>query len=145
MSLTEVKDYVPTIIDEYASFLIEVETCASCGAKMVSEPIGYSHPFPVWCDLQFKVQAKRAGLVIASNACMDKDSDKRVCMQCKDNDRCTCLCVMCEQQKPVDRIEKSYGFYPPEHLCKDCFETVSAKIWAEWESDLYEKHRWDCS
>ena len=52
------------------------------------------------------------------------------------------LCALCNERKSTDKIQESIGD-APEFLCKDCYDTVSAKIWDDKLDELQEAHRYD--
>lgn len=126
--------HTPTFLgDRLALFAVELSTCKFCNVKMIQDCRG---PFPGWRGNDLKAQAKRAGIAI-----QDSTWDK-ACKPCIAQDKVIFECDLCEQQKPSSKHQNTIGD-PGSHLCKDCYETVSAKVWEEKEDQLMDKHRYD--
>ena len=51
-------------------------------------------------------------------------------------------CSLCGIDYLESEIEEKVG-YPPEYICKHCYETVPAKEYDEHTSKLHNEHRWD--
>lgn len=51
-------------------------------------------------------------------------------------------CSLCGVDYLESEIEEKVG-YPPEYVCKHCYETVSAKEYNEHVGWLHDQHRWD--
>lgn len=135
--------YTPQKIDETTiSFAVSLKTCYKCQRRMVSKPPGQyfeKNTFPNCSENNFENQAKRAGLVFQSNIKVD---DNYICEECKQSGSADFLCAICKKRKPFPKEKFSFGD-PPEFLCSDCYETVSAKTWDSEVEELSDKHKYD--
>ena len=137
------KDYIPTIINNrYATFLVDIKKCSICNNLMVVKPSQRyfeKNTFPIYYELDFTAQAKRANLHFVSNI---KVNDEYICIECAKGGKATFLCVLCNTRKSSNKEKETFGD-PPEVLCTDCYETVSAKIWDDKCEQLSAQHRYD--
>ena len=95
--------------------------------------------FPMYIKIDQKAQMKEAGLVYQTSIFVD---DEPICEECEKLGKADFECAICEKRHTTDKIEESIG-YPPEFLCKNCYETVSAKEWNEKYDELLKDHRYD--
>lgn len=143
--MSKADDYIPTMFDEeHALFLVRVRVCAFCKSKVVFSPGEKHRTFPINILSDFRTQAERAGLKLASNYnTSDFDRCREfVCVDCYKAGRVHFTCALCEKSKSINKIESGFGD-PPEHMCSDCFATVPAKQWYEKEVELIEEHKYD--
>jgi len=125
-----------------ATMIVYLRPCQTCAKPMIISPSGRgkSGPFPSFpYDLHFNHQAERAGWVYQSDAEVD---ERPICHECKAAGRASFVCAMCKETRPMAQEEECFGD-PAERLCTVCFETVTAKTWAEKVRALNEDHRWD--
>lgn len=131
--------YKPEIIENYATFLVQLHRCPLCQHSMVVEPPTRNSPFPVYYKIDYEAQAAAAGLKIRSKV---TSNDEYICIDCANSGRGGFTCYLCKKYKQSDVIEASFGD-PPDHLCKDCYATVPAKNWDEVTRELYKEHQFD--
>lgn len=126
----------------YIEFLLEGRECHLCNAIMLKKTKpehSYDGLFPNYVRINQEAQMKAAGITFQSSVKVD---DEPICKECAEAGKADFLCAMCEQRKPTSKINESYGD-PAEYLCKDCYETVPAKVWDEKLDQLSEAHRYD--
>lgn len=141
------------IEDPKGSVKIQLNTCKECKDKMVnisSKEVGVSgyysalqKLFPRYCEEDLKAQIRKNGWKYKS--CL-QSKGSYICEDCAKEGKASFECDMCAKEKSVDRLEESYGDTSDgggSFLCKDCFETASAKAWEVKENELYSKHRYD--
>ncbi len=142
-------NYIPEVIDDnYVKFLSVVGRCRICNVLkllITREQAnrlyrGDTHLFPVYCKADLIAQMKRASIVFSSEI-KDKDG-YLICEDCAKKGKATFICALCEKEKASDLKQESFGD-TPEFLCKDCYNTVSAKVWDKKVKELYDSHRWD--
>ncbi len=139
--------YTPKFIDSenrYAEMLVEVHVCPLCHKCMMpriegSYRVSERNIFPHYREIDYETQLKRAGWLLMSDVKVD---DKYICLDCERTGKADFLCALCGQRKPTSKKREAFGD-PPEYLCDDCYETVSAKAWDEKQMELYAAHRWD--
>lgn len=135
------ENYTPKIIENthvvYLEMVIEATKCYLCKKIMLPKKSG--RIFPKYMNMDQDAQMKRAGFVYSTNIEVD---GKRICVECKNAGKADIQCVLCNEKKPSDKVQQSFG-YPPEYLCKDCYETKPAKIWEEKCDKLLEDHLYD--
>jgi len=95
--------------------------------------------FPTYHEIDFEHQVKIAAWEIMSDIKVD---DKYICQGCADSGKANFLCALCNERKSSNKKQESFGD-PPEYLCRDCYESISAKTWDDKEKELSEEHRWD--
>ena len=137
-----IEDYCPHIIGkQYAEMLVEIGVCSICKNYMIPDYDGQYRRsvFPLYRYLNFDAQVERAGWEKMSSITVD---DKYICQKCAESGKADFLCALCNERKPSDKNKESYGD-PPEFLCCDCYENVSAKTWEEKTSELYDVHKYD--
>jgi hypothetical protein len=133
-------EYIPKIHDGYVEMMVEYEKCPICNKVMIQRLVGYDNRlFPAWIQMTQEAQAKRAGIVFKGSVKVDDDL---ICEECEKSGRADFLCAICNTRQSTDEIQESFG-YPPEFLCKECYNTVPAKTWDEKVSELHEAHRYD--
>jgi len=135
------EEYVPKIIKNdnwvYLEMVIEATKCHCCEKIML--PRAKRGIFPNYMHINQDAQMKRAGFVYSTFTEVD---GKPICIECKEAGKIDILCAMCNERKPSNKEQESFG-YPPEYLCKDCYETVPAKQWNEKADELNNNHRYD--
>jgi len=136
-----IEDYKPKIIKNdhavYLEMLIEANKCHTCEKIMLPKiPRGL---FPNYRHVNQDAQMKVSGLVYSTYTEVD---GRRICEECKNSGKISILCALCNERKPSDKEQESFG-YPAEYLCKDCYETVTAKVWEDKCEDLSSSHRYD--
>jgi hypothetical protein len=133
--------YVPQMIEDHRtdegeggfvlmSFAMQVRPCHVCSRLVM----------PVK-DPYIERQAEAVGLVKYGGR-HPENSALPVCADCLAQDKVKFTCWLCKQDRPSSHIQESIGD-PPDLLCRDCFETVSAKVWDEATDKLTEEHRYD--
>ena len=130
--------FIPQKIDDCATFLLTLKRCGTCNRDMVIKPTPNT-AFPLYWDNDFDSQAKRAGFVQRSRVKVD---DRYICIECVEAGKASFKCELCKDRKPSNKEKGIFGD-PPEFLCMDCYETVSAKVWNEKEDELLKTHRYD--
>lgn len=132
-------EYTPKTVLErgriYGQVLIELEKCGYCEQYMAN--------LSNWnfaTSLSILDQLKNAGWEIKSAAVR---SGRSLCVTCKNQGRALFTCYGCHEQRKSDLIQYTEGD-PPDHLCKVCYETISAKAWDLLLDALRERHRFDC-
>lgn len=133
-------NYTPTLYRTdsgffYAEMLIELEICPICGKPMILK----RHGFPLYYKINQDAQMKNAEIQYISKS---KYNNKYICCECAESGKSKFTCYICKTDKPSDKLHSSFGD-PADHLCTDCYETVSAKRWNEIEDNLIEEHRYD--
>lgn len=138
----EVTDFIPERIHtKYFTFLVEITKCYICKRNMIERLKKPERVFPHWFKINFDAQVQKANLVIQSNVVVD---DHYICKECVRAGKADFLCALCKTRKPANKIEDSFGD-PPEFLCTDCFNTVTAVVWHKMTENLYENHKYDSS
>jgi hypothetical protein len=143
----ELHDFVPPVIFEggvhaYGFMIVELHKCPKCKKMMIrrdNSSTWYRSPFPRYANYDFSLQLKRAGWVLESSVMVD---DEFICQECADAGKADFECFLCKERKPTDRIQERYGD-PADFLCKDCYETVPAKVWDDTSDKLMDSHRYD--
>lgn len=137
------ENYTPKIHKDgrYVEMIIQAEKCPICKKVMIKKVKEYTldNLFPVNWQMNQEAQAKRAGIVFKSTTKVD---DENICEECEKAGKADFLCALCNERKSTDKIQKSIGD-APEFLCKDCYDTVPAKIWGDKLNELQEAHRYD--
>jgi hypothetical protein len=83
---------------------------------------------------------KARGIVYNSDV---KDSeDEEICEICKSKGKANFRCALCNEIKPSSKSKKSFG-YPAEHLCIDCYNSVTVAVWEDKENELHDLHQYD--
>ena len=139
-------DFIPTLIEldgtTYGLMVVGLKACPKCQRYMVAAyiPKGMWHSvFPLFYKINFPEQVRRAGWVIESDVQVD---NKYICKDCEKAGLADFECSLCRQRKPTSKIEERFGD-PPDFLCSDCYESVTAKVWDDAVKDLREEHRYD--
>lgn len=132
--------YIPKKVDtNLYTFFVRTKICPVCKKQMVRSQLGVvtfgNDP------LSFHSQCAAAGIVLESHA--EDEHGNAICKECVDNGRAKFICSLCRRTFPTDMIQKSVGSYLRSHLCKECFNTVSAKEWEDKVQELEENHKWD--
>lgn len=143
--MKKIENYVPEIVENkstvYFKMLVEVKKCHLCKKFMMPKANSQFNGgvFPNYIHINQDAQMKMAGFVYSTRIEVDGEC---ICEECKNAGKVDILCAMCEQRKPSDKQQESFG-YPPEYLCKDCYETVPAKKWEDKVDELQQSHRYD--
>ncbi len=127
--------YIPQIVEErggdvYATFVLHLRRCGACRKPMLA---GKLTPDVI-------EQLQRAGFG-REGSTLDED-DRHVCIECEQADRVMFVCVLCGEKRPSSQSQWHCGD-PAEHLCRHCYETVSAQIWEQKVDQIEECHRYD--
>ena len=93
----------------------------------------------LYTDNSQESQMRRAGLVFKTDIQVD---GYLICDECVKAGKADFLCALCNTRKSTDKIQESIGD-PPEHLCKDCYNTVTAKVWEKKYTELLKSHTYD--
>lgn len=117
----------------YGVVVVEILKCKSCESDMVS-PIERSDQSPFTFRLPMSSQIEQAGRKMAAGA-------KGVCADCYESGNITENCRICEEDRKPSEIEETIG--GKYHLCKPCYETVSAKEWEDTIDNLRVQVRWE--
>jgi hypothetical protein len=139
--------YIPEIFDNgnRVKLMAQLSSCFACGRKMImlnkSDIDRVYHLFPYYFGDTLQAQLKRANITWYGNV-KDKD-DEFLCEDCSNRGLGEFVCSLCGETRSSDLKEESFGIDPPRHLCKICYETVSAKTWKEKSDSLTREHRWD--
>ena len=133
--------YTPKVVEDgYALFAAKITECSICHKLMVKRlKFPNSSFFPMWRNNDQDAQMTRAGFVYISDIKVD---DNYICVECKQQGKADFKCELCDERKPTSKIQESFG-NPSVFLCRDCYETVPAKIWDEKCDELEEEHRYD--
>ena len=135
------ENYTPKIVENthvvYLEMVVEAKKCHLC--KKIMLPKTDRGVFPNYIHMNQDAQMGRAGFVYSTNTEVDGEC---ICIECKDAGKVDILCALCNERKPSDKEQESFG-YPPEYLCKDCYETKPAKVWEEKCDELRDSHRYD--
>lgn len=141
--------YTPTIFQALRPLaLIGVHTdqCPICKKIMLKSPTKELQKYEsiygsyTYGGNTLLAQCQRAGFVLISDR-TDKENNL-ICNECADSGKGTFICFNCKKELTSDLIQQSYGF-PPDRLCKNCYETVCAKTWDELDKKLNEMHQYD--
>lgn len=132
--------WTPKVVDGWAIFALDVNDCPGCSRPMVKRPTGYWGTFPKWNKNDFEAQVERGGMVIQGDGLID---DSPICTECEKAGKGSFICEMCDERRASDRLQESIGMHPPSHLCKDCYETVTAREWVKKIDELYDLHKYD--
>lgn len=137
------ENYTPKIHEDgrYVEMIIQAKKCPICGKVMIKKVKEYmlDKIFPAYWQMNQVSQAKRAGIVFKSTTKVD---DENICEECEKSGKADFLCALCNERKSTDKIQESIGD-APEFLCKDCYDTVPAKIWDDKLEELEEAHKYD--
>lgn len=135
--------HIPHIIEKnYILFAAQGRECPICKklmAKKLNRHYFEKSFFPVSIEMNQDAQMKRAGLVYVGSVKVD---DEYICVECEESGKTDFKCELCEQRKPTEKIQKRFGD-PSEFLCKDCYETTTAKVWKEKCDQLEYDHEFD--
>jgi len=124
----------------YGTMIVEIEQCFKCERYMTGRADRKcAYIFPLWREIDFNTQLKKAGWVMRSPI---QIGDQKICVECADAGKADFLCALCNQRRPTSKIQSIFGD-PPEFLCKDCYETVTAEKWDKKVNNLYECHKYD--
>lgn len=144
MKISKIEQFDPEVVevaggrhDFYATMLVQLERCPTCSRPMI--PAKVKRPFPQYVFANAEAQARRAGWGQESTARKD---DEVICTDCARKGLSSFTCALCEEERSSDLIQESFGD-PPEHLCSECYSTVSAEKWDRARDDLNQKHRYD--
>jgi len=144
-----IEEYKPKIIYDnnshiYGEILIELNRCPICKKIMIYQPRHwrYEDIYPKYNKITLDEQIKKAGWIFESDAHLD-GVEEYICEECKEKGLATFKCVLCGERKTFDKEKESFGGYPPDYLCIDCFKSVSAEIWDKKTDELHELHRYD--
>jgi len=136
-------EYTPQIIDgKYILFAAHGRECPICKKLMVKKLTKYyleNSFFPAWMEMSQDAQMKRAGIVYVGSARVD---DEYICIECEEAGKTDFKCELCGERKPTEKIQEMFGG-PADFLCKDCYETATAKAWDEKCDQLQDKHKYD--
>lgn len=121
------------------AFALHLGNCEKCGRDMVTKPKYSYDVFPRYILNTFDAQVKRANLAVRSSTKVD---DEYICIDCVKAGKTDFKCDLCGKRKLTNKIKEGFGD-PPDYLCIDCYETVSAKIWEEAVDELNNRHRYD--
>jgi len=135
------EDYTPKIIEgNYATMLVEVAKCKFCGSWMIERCKHWNSPFPKYIGQNFIAQVHRARWKFRS---MRYSDEVDVCEECVQTERFKFTCYLCKKAWTTDNIQASFGYMGQDHLCKICYNTTSASVWASTVKELEEKHKYD--
>jgi hypothetical protein len=130
----------------YATMVVEIQTCPSCGKIMIEHPRRWGTlvpPFPEEGELAFNEQRKRAEWrLISGNT---NANNEHICMTCALDGRSSFICALCgEERSSTKEMACHFGEHDqPEFLCKICYETVPAKTYQDKVNELEDRHRWN--
>lgn len=144
-SFTEIP-YVPKIHHMggngvYIEMCLEGKLCPVCNKPMLNKHnFNYGdNIFPNYYIQHQKAQMERCGIEFISSAVVDNE---RICEACAAQGKACFKCHYCNAMLSSELIEKSFG-EPAEYLCKNCYETLSAKKWDEAVKQLEDDHEYD--
>lgn len=120
-------------------FDLYVPKCPCCGKHMMKKAPSGLFPCSIFDNQE--AQMKDLGVVFESPMYLDDD---KICAECAEQGKASFHCALCGVLKPSSKLQYSVGS-PPEYLCEDCYETVSAKVWQEKVDELDDAHKWDYS
>ncbi len=135
------ENYIPKIHENgrYVEILIEAEKCVCCEKIMIAKSTNHNSIFPKFWRINQESQMKAAGIVYKTHSTIDGYS---ICIECEQAGKSSFLCALCNERKSSDKRKEAIGD-PADFLCKDCFETKSAKVWEEKYDELIEEHKYD--
>jgi len=118
-------------------FELRTEICPSCGGHMMQ--IANYGIFPYYFKDDQPAQMKKQNVKYISKSEIDGD---KICVECESSGKSSFICVLCEERKNCNQIQESFGD-PADHLCKDCYASVSAEKWEAKTEELQECHKYD--
>jgi len=118
-------------------FELKVEECACCKRPMMIK--ANNGLFPYYIGDNQESQMKKQGIVFSSHS---KKNNQKICIECEKSGKASFVCALCHENRGSEEVEESFGD-PAEYLCKECFSTVSAKVWEEKTDELSRAHRYD--
>lgn len=133
------EEYKPQIIENYATFLVQIYKCWTCKQLMVINEPERNSPFPLAIRFDYKTQAKAADLKIRSKVISD---GHYICTECAESGKGGFTCYLCKQYKESNKLQESFGD-PADYLCTDCYDTTPAKKWDRITSKLFDLHQYD--
>jgi hypothetical protein len=119
---------------------VKVQKCSECGAHLATVDAAHQLRRLPWMNRGIVKQLELAGCKLVGRL-GEFSSERSLCDDCLKT-RAVFECDLCHQKRCGEDISESFG-YPAEYLCRHCFETVSAKVWAEACGGLSESHRYD--
>jgi len=129
--------FVPQVLEEgYGVVLVKIGRCANCHKVTIATGKGYD--FPAFWKAGRREQLQRADW--REKSFVTNASGQTLCVDCGKTGGAF-RCEICKQERKGEP-EESFGD-PPDYLCKPCFETVPARVWADAVKRLEEEHRWD--
>lgn len=141
MPVKQPDDYIPKRVGPDCYLIkIKVLVCRKCGVALLPSTFpedaywGFPHLQPTIVS-----QLKRAGVHLQS--AVGTVEGGPICSKCVEENPIY-KCYLCGERRKKDELQVSYG-YPADHLCKYCYDTVSAKLWDATVKDLEEDHRHD--
>lgn len=141
-----IQHFTPEIVEKYeesdyalAKMLVELQTCYKCKRYTIKRPHENADPFPTYVDLNFEAQIAAAGWVEFGA----QYGDEAICKECIEAGKVIFQCALCKTVKTTDMIFFSVGTAPPEHLCKDCYKSVTAETWCKKIAELDREHEYD--
>lgn len=111
--------------------------CPVCSKEMMKKD--KSGLFTSYIRENQESQMEKKKVVFISSSIKDNEY---ICVECEKAGMASFKCSLCGIDQSSDQVRESFGS-PAEYLCKKCYETVSAKDWAEKVDELEKAHRWD--
>ena len=88
-----------------------------------------------------KGQAKELGIKFISGK---EFNYKKYCTECVEGGKAEFKCFHCKEIKNSGLIQESIGASDcADHICKDCYETLTAKEWDSIIEEMEEDHKYD--
>jgi len=109
----------------FAKVLIAIDTCPICGNYMTKN--GYGKEIARRSEFSFGEHGNR----------------EYICEKCAEAGKATFTCALCGEVRSSDQIGASFGCWEEDFLCKVCYETCTAKVWAVKCDELDNEHRYD--
>jgi hypothetical protein len=119
-------------------FELETILCPSCNKPMMVKD--KSGLFPTRYYNNQDDQMRKLGVVYTSKVQIEDDT---ICVECEKAGLASFTCNMCKQKRSSDALQESFGIFPTEYLCKNCYNTAPASTWEKEVNRLNQEHRWD--
>jgi hypothetical protein len=119
------------------NFDLRTKKCPSCGVDMMVKA-NYG-VFPIGCKHDQIAQMSERDVKFISKSKIGEDL---ICVQCESEGKAAFTCALCGKMKSSDKIKETIGD-PADHLCEDCYSTVSALVWDQKIENLNRQHQWD--
>ena len=112
------------------------DTCEYCQRVMIPRDLrGHGSPF----QYPLEDQMKAHGWVFQGADIPGTDHEDYACVECTQAGKITFTCEICKQERTSTFLKKDQYDEP---TCTVCYETMTAKAWADWHDEQGERNRW---